>query len=198
MHTIYNQMGLDSAKVRSGVLPTLAEAYARGAHQGRGQVRKYTGEPYINHPARCAELARRVGLTDVEEAALWLHDVVEDTDVEASEIFQVFGAKVQSIVFGLTNVHERGFDGKYLHNRKTRHQNSMNFLASQSNEVKACRLIDSYDNLFDVHIHDPKFAETYVKEKRDVLRICGEANYYVANLLLERILIVERHIGVLK
>lgn len=169
-----------------------AEAFARGAHQGAGQVRKYTGEPYINHPARCAEHARELGLDYDCEAGLWLHDVVEDTKVTFPELFTVFGYEIQQIVVGLTVFHERDADGQYLHNRKTRHRNSMEFLSTRCDKVKTCRMIDTYDNLRDVHHHDTKFAATYIVEKRDVLDICRASNHYLGRALEARIINIEQ------
>ena len=57
---------------------------AARAHEG--QVRKYTGEPYLTHPFAVAGLVRSV--TDDEDmvAAAILHDVVEDSDVPLSLI----------------------------------------------------------------------------------------------------------------
>ena len=62
-----------------------AAALAVRAHEG--QKRKYTGFPYITHPAR---VAGRVGILPVvtEEmvAAAYLHDVLEDTTITKAEI----------------------------------------------------------------------------------------------------------------
>lgn len=64
-------------------LSTIAEAIARRAH--RGQVDK-SGADYIAHPARVAAMVHDQGGTDVAVAAAWLHDVIEDCEVTASEL----------------------------------------------------------------------------------------------------------------
>ena len=65
---------------------TLFEAYefATAAHEG--QVRKYTGEPYVNHPFAVAESVADHVDDKVAIAAAVLHDTVEDTAVTLEEI----------------------------------------------------------------------------------------------------------------
>lgn len=55
---------------------------ANQAHAG--QTRKFTGEPYICHPAAVAALCIDHGPETV--AVAWLHDVVEDTDVTLDDL----------------------------------------------------------------------------------------------------------------
>lgn len=68
------------------------------AHQAHfGALNPKNGEDYINHPRRvagyAAELARDAGLSLTETgwlvAAAWLHDVIEDTDVDADELAKI-------------------------------------------------------------------------------------------------------------
>ena len=63
-----------------------AAEFAKAAHEGIDQRRKYTNEPYIVHPQLVAEIVSSV--TDDEDmiCAAWLHDVVEDTPVTLEEI----------------------------------------------------------------------------------------------------------------
>ncbi|MTJ93609.1 MAG: HD domain-containing protein, partial [Desulfovibrio sp.] len=78
-------------------MPTLiarAAAFAAEAHAAVGQVRKYTGEPYVEHPRAVARLVADAGGDDAMVAAAWLHDVVEDTRVSLDEIRGQFGDAV--------------------------------------------------------------------------------------------------------
>lgn len=64
----------------------LATKIAHDAHAG--QVDK-AGAPYIGHPARVAATARERAAesqADLVEAAAWLHDVVEDTDITLDDL----------------------------------------------------------------------------------------------------------------
>ena len=58
---------------------TEAKELAIQAHYG--QVRRYTGEPYVNHPIAVADLI--ASITDDEDMiiAALLHDTVEDTEI---------------------------------------------------------------------------------------------------------------------
>lgn len=84
---------------------SLAKYMAERAHVG--QKRKYTGEPYIAHPARVAALASVYfpGSVEMQQAA-WLHDVVEDTDTTIDEIGGAFGSIVGLYVYELTKPNE--------------------------------------------------------------------------------------------
>ena len=55
-----------------------AREFATQAHEG--QVRKYTGVPYIVHPIEVMEIVCTVEHDDAMLAAALLHDVVEDTE----------------------------------------------------------------------------------------------------------------------
>ncbi len=70
------------------------------AHQ---KQRRKSGEPYILHPIEVARIcAGEIGLGTTVVISALLHDVVEDTEVTLAEIKEDFGAKVASIVDGLT------------------------------------------------------------------------------------------------
>ena len=76
--------------------------FATAAHEG--QVRKYTGEPYINHPVEVMRIVKTVSDDPAMHAAALLHDVVEDTDVTIEDIVREFGDDVAQLVDDLTDV----------------------------------------------------------------------------------------------
>jgi (p)ppGpp synthase/HD superfamily hydrolase len=77
-----------------------AGAFARRAH--RGQRRKQTGEPFVNHPIAVAELLAEPGCGSEVLAAAHLHDVVEKTPVGLEEIRDRFGPGVAELVHALS------------------------------------------------------------------------------------------------
>jgi HD domain len=81
-------------------LVALAQIVATGAHQG--QVRKYTGEAYISHPARVVGILQQYTQAPEILAAAWLHDVIEDCDVTLDAIEERFGSYVGALVWELT------------------------------------------------------------------------------------------------
>ena len=74
---------------------TKAYLFAQVAH--KGQVRKYTGEPYITHPVHVASILTKY-CPDVSSkmmCAALLHDVVEDCDVSLEDIKTLFGEEIK-------------------------------------------------------------------------------------------------------
>ena len=75
---------------------------AKEAHAG---VRRRSGEPYLLHPIAVAQIVLdEIGLGVKSVVAALLHDVVEDTDYTVEDIENIFGAKVASMVDGLTKM----------------------------------------------------------------------------------------------
>jgi (p)ppGpp synthase/HD superfamily hydrolase len=138
-----------------------AAIFAEAAH--RGQTRKYSGEPYINHPMRVAGRLTMKGAGEENIAAAWLHDVVEDTDVSMQDIYNYFGAHIAEIVQGMTNTTVLA-DG----NRQVRHQMDRDRLASEKLEVRVIKLEDRLDNVKDMfHKNCPGgFRKKYFAETR--------------------------------
>ncbi|MDQ8205500.1 hypothetical protein [Pelagicoccus sp. SDUM812003] len=64
----------------SADLTALAERIARDAHAG--QFRRDGERPYIVHPEAVASRVE----TPEEKAVAWLHDVIEDTELEATHL----------------------------------------------------------------------------------------------------------------
>ncbi|HVB13781.1 MAG TPA: bifunctional (p)ppGpp synthetase/guanosine-3',5'-bis(diphosphate) 3'-pyrophosphohydrolase [Candidatus Dormibacteraeota bacterium] len=82
---------------------TLERAYrvAELAHDGQLRL---SGEPFITHPLAVAALLADLHLDTDALAAALLHDVVEDTPVDAEQIRAEFGATVEKLVAGVTKL----------------------------------------------------------------------------------------------
>ena len=141
-----------------------AKAFATHAHAG--QVRKYTGEPYINHPAAVVEIVRSVPHTPEMIAAAWLHDTVEDCDVAFLDIVRVFGMEVAALVDHLTDK-SKPSDG----NRKARKEIDKANLANAPADAQTIKLADLIDNTTSVVERDPSFAVVYLREKAALLEV---------------------------
>ncbi len=75
---------------------------AKEAHKG---VRRRSGEPYLLHPIAVAKIVvDEIGLGVKGVVAALLHDVVEDTDYTVEDMERIFGAKIASMVDGLTKM----------------------------------------------------------------------------------------------
>jgi len=80
-----------------------AEAFARRCHAG--QIRKGAAcEPYTTHLEEVAALVAKWGGSEIEVAAAWLHDTVEDCPPTSFEDLEAeFGFQVADIVRELTD-----------------------------------------------------------------------------------------------
>jgi len=75
---------------------------AKEAHEG---VRRRSGEPYLLHPIAVARIVvDEIGLGVKSVVAALLHDVVEDTEYTVGDMERIFGAKIASMVDGLTKM----------------------------------------------------------------------------------------------
>lgn len=144
-----------------------ARVFATAAHASAAQLRKYTMEPYIVHPAEVAGIVDSVeGATAAMVAAAWLHDVVEDTGVTIEVIKAEFGTEVAELVGWLTDV-SRPEQG----NRATRKAIDRAHTAMASAEAQTIKLADLISNCRSIKEHDEKFAKIYFEEKRLLLEV---------------------------
>ncbi|WP_263082175.1 HD domain-containing protein [Endozoicomonas sp. Mp262] len=148
-----------------------AKQFATKAHASIDQRRKYTNEPYINHPAAVVEIVRSVPHTPEMLAAAWLHDTVENTPVTLEEIESNFGKHVMSLVENLTDI-SKPEDGS----RKHRKELDRHHTAIASPEAKTIKLADLIDNTKSIVERDPKFAKVYLEEKRLLLEVLKEGD----------------------
>lgn len=158
-----------------------AHVYAMAAHAAVGQKRKYTGEPYIVHPAEVASIVASVpGATEDMVAAAWLHDVVEDTGVTFADIHLSFGTEIETLVRWLTDV-SRPEDG----NRKTRKAIDRAHTAEAPAEAQTIKCCDLWSNTKSIVAHDPAFARTYLEEKRALLAVMTKADPTVLKMVYQ-------------
>src|SRR3990167_5298627 len=84
-----------------------AYLYAKEAH---GAQTRYTGEPYITHPLAVALILAQMRMDEQTIMAALLHDVVEDTPVEQTDIVEKFGQEVSDLVDGVTKLTQIHFE----------------------------------------------------------------------------------------
>jgi len=74
---------------------------AEKAHSG--QTRR-SGEPYVTHPLAVAHILADMHMDHQSLSAAMLHDVIEDTEVDKSEIIEQFGSTVAELVDGVSKL----------------------------------------------------------------------------------------------
>jgi len=106
----------------------------------KGQTRKFTNEPYVNH---CLRVGSLLGdYTDDSElvAAGLTHDLLEDTYAEILEIETVLGKRVAKLVWEVT-------DNKRLKYSMSYNEYTLDKFNSLSDDAFIIKLIDRLDNL---------------------------------------------------
>ena len=141
-----------------------ANKYATKKH--KGQVRKFTGEPYIRHPERVAEIVRKYKSSKKIKnlvSAAHLHDTLEDTDATEKKLNRKFGKLTTSIVKELTSdkeeMNRQGGKRKYLSNKTI----------SMSSWALVIKLADRLDNVSDFKNASPEFVKSYREQTNYML-----------------------------
>ncbi len=157
----------------------LAKVVHFAAVKHRDQVRKYSGESYINHPIEVAKIVAEVSCTEEMICAAYLHDVIEDTDTDYDEIVREFGVTIADHVNGLTDVSTKE-DG----NRAARKKLDRDHLSKQDADVQTIKLADLISNTVDIVENDPKFAKVYLVEARELYKVLDKGSVYLRQRLL--------------
>src|SRR5262245_20368298 len=147
-----------------------ALAFATVKHDG--QLRKYTGEPYIMHPIAVAKLVKATGAREAVVAAALLHDVLEDTPTTVPELRVWFGDEVTELVIELTNVFNPGTGG----NAAARKAKEAARLAATSADAQTIKVADILHNTPSIAKYDPGFARVYLPEKAALLAVLTKAH----------------------
>ena len=160
-----------------------AAEFARKAHAE--QKRRYSGLPYVVHPARVAgRVAAHPLATEAMVTAAFLHDVVEDTPHTLEEVCAEFGSEVARLVEELTNP-SVGSGAP----RRERKQQDREHLSKVSVQAKIIKLLDRIDNLGDMPTTASEFPQRYCEESRLLVEVIGDADPQLRAELLD---IVER------
>lgn len=159
-----------------------AMGFAREVHAH--QRRKYTDNPYVDHLAEVAGIAMTAGCpADVDPQAFlatcWLHDCMEDQGVDANTLLDKFGASVMAGVFLLTD--------SELGNRAERKAASRRRLQSAPGWVQTIKVADLMSNTSSIVMHDPKFAVTYLEEKRLMLAALDKADPHLRGMAVNQL-----------
>ena len=157
------------------------------------QKRKYSGDPYVTHTIRVANTVKKYGGDDAMVYAALLHDVLEDTPTTESDLISLLiktkelnlsqVKDVVNLVKELTDVYTT--ENYPSTNRKGRKELEALRLGKISPRAQTIKYADLLDNSEDILRNDPKFAEVYLKEKRDILKYMDSGNKSLYKRCLE-------------
>lgn len=154
-----------------------AAQFALNAH--RGQTRKYTCRPYIEHPMRVAGQVMLVTGVDPDiVAAAWLHDVVEDCGVTEAELLRAFNPVVTQLVLQGTNP-SKGAEGS----RAWRKSLDRAHIAKASYWAKIIKLHDRIDNIRDMAACNDGFRKKYAEETIKLCTVFTDPDWDIRELV---------------
>ncbi len=155
--------------LRPGDAKTIKRAFTLSM-EAHKEMRRKSGEPYILHPLAVAQIAvEEIGLGTTSIVAALLHDVVEDTEYEVSDIEREFGPKVARIVDGLTKI-----SGTFEYGTSQQAENFRKMLLTLNDDVRVI-LIKIADRL-----HNMRTLDSMPRDKQ--LKIAAETIYLYAPL----------------
>lgn len=142
------------------------------ANEAHWNMRRKSGEPYILHPISVAKIVNQeIGLGARSIATSLLHDVVEDTGYSIEDVEREFGAKIASLIDGLTKI-----SGTYNKGTSSSMQaeNFRKMLMTLSDDLRVI-LIKIADRL-----HNMRTLDSMPENKK--MKIAGETIFLYAPL----------------
>ncbi len=164
-----------------------AAAFAREKH-GAGKPRKFSNEPYFEHPDAVAKRLQGLLDSDLKSgkltqdefdaiiAAAYLHDVVEDCGVPIKEISERFGSNVAEMVGELTS-DKKAIIAMMRRKKMDKHQAKGIYLTEEINHMsphtRQIKLADREHNVQELAVLDK------IKEHRDWVHGYSRETQYI-------------------
>ena len=115
--------------------------WSRKLHEGQ---KRASGEPYIIHPIRTAEILIDFKLDPQAIKGALLHDALEDTEASKSDIIENFGTEVAALIEGVTKIDDMNVGTK---TRKTESFRKMVWAMVDDLRVIFIKLADKRHNM---------------------------------------------------
>jgi len=130
-----------------------------------GQERK-SGEPYLIHPMAVAKILAEQGLDADTIAVGLLHDVLEDTHAEPTEIRAEFGEGVLGLVEGVTKISKINFQTR----EQEQAENFRKLLLAMVEDIRVLlvKLADRLHNMRTLEHLSPAARERNARETTDI------------------------------
>ena len=140
-----------------------AYVYAMKAH---GNQKRASGDPYFSHPIEVAAILTELKLDDATIATALLHDVIEDTDTTRTEIDEMFGKEIGSLVDGLTKIKKLDLVTK----KAQQAENFRKLLVAISSDIRVL-LVKLADRLHNMRTLEHKKPESRLRVSEETLEI---------------------------
>jgi len=163
---------------------TLVEkAYVYSAKVHQGQIR-LSGEPYLSHPLEVAYILTQMKMDTVCIAAGLLHDAIEDTDAQLSDIIRLFGQETADIVDGVTKISKIHFSSR----EQRQAENIRKMILAMSNDIRVIlvKLADRLHNMRTLGFHPEPKQRLIARETLDIYApLAGRMGIYWLKSSLE-------------
>ena len=159
------------------------KAYVYSAKVHQGQVR-LSGLPYLSHPLEVAYLLTRMKMDVISVVAGLLHDTIEDTNVELSEIEQLFGKETANIVDGATKISKIHFNNT----EELQAENIRKMILAMTTDIRVImvKLADRLHNMRTLGFHNPEKQTAIARETLDIYApLAGRMGIYWLKSSLE-------------
>lgn len=141
------------------------KAYVYSAKVHQGQVR-LSGLPYLSHPLEVAHLLTEMKMDVTTVVAGLLHDTLEDTNSEISEIERLFGKSTAKIVDGVTKISKIQFNSREEHQA----ENIRKMILAMTTDIRVImvKLADRLHNMRTLGYHSPEKQAAIARETLDI------------------------------
>jgi len=159
------------------------KAYVYSAKVHQGQVR-LSGLPYLSHPLEVAYLLTRMKMDVISVVAGLLHDTIEDTNVELSEIEQLFGKETANIVDGATKISKIHFNNT----EELQAENIRKMILAMTTDIRVImvKLADRLHNMRTLGFHNTEKQTAIARETLDIYApLAGRPGIYWMKSSLE-------------
>ena len=144
----------------------IRKAYEVARDQHKDQKRR-SGEPYIIHPLCVGIILADLEMDKETIAAALLHDVVEDTGMELSDIEKLFGADVAQLVDGVTKLTQLNYDKDKI---EMQAENLRKMFVAMAKDIRVV-LIKLADRLHNLRTLQYQTREKQIEKARETLDI---------------------------
>ena len=136
---------------------------ATAAHEGQ---KRSSGEDYVCHPIAVAGVLVDLGMDTETIVAALLHDVVEDTAVELSDLKKQYGETVALLVDGVTKLNKLSFSSREEHQA----ENVRKMLLAMSEDIRVIiiKLADRLHNMRTIEALSSQKQRDIAKETMDI------------------------------
>jgi len=159
------------------------KAYVYSAKVHQGQVR-LSGEPYLSHPLEVAHILTQMKMDVISVVAGLLHDTIEDTDAELSEIERLFGRETANVVDGVTKISQMQFTSR--EERQAENMRKMILAMATDIRVIIVKLSDRLHNMQTLGFQPPEKQKLIARETLDIYApLAGRMGIYWLKSTLE-------------